>query len=214
MSIASIILFDLDGVLLDSESDVSWLERSIKKTLTHFQVPLTEENMSHLHFENIKKFREISKNLKIDPEVLWPIRNKFYTDDKLHAMKQKIIKPFSDVQELYKLKKKFKLGIISNSPQSIVDFFVSEFAYSNLFSFNIGRGNAIWDIEHLKPDVFLFKKIEKQIHKMKVSYVGDRESDREFAKKSNMTYYHVNRIVKSSDSFSDLSELVSFLLHL
>ena len=206
----SLLLFDLDGVLLDSESDVSWLERSIKKTLTHFHIPLTDENMSHLHFENVEKFREISKNLGIDQEVLWQIRNKYYTDEKLYAMKQRIIQPFQDVPLLYQLKDNFIFGIISNSPQIIVDFFVLEFGFSDLFSINIGRGNTIWDIEHLKPDLFLFTKIKKQIDTIEFLYVGDRESDRVFAKRANMKYCHLNREVKESDSFSNFSDF-SFL---
>ena len=214
MSNTPLLLFDLDGVLLDSESDVSWLERSIQKTLAHFHIPFTDENMSHLHFENVEKFREISKNLGIDQEVLWPIRNKYYTDEKLYAMKQRIIKPFQDVPLIYQLKDNFIFGIISNSPQIIVDFFVSEFCYSDLFSINIGRGNTIWDIEHLKPDLFLFTKIKRQIDTIEFLYVCDRESDREFAKRANMKYYHLNREFKESGSFSNFSELVTFLLHL
>jgi len=209
-----LLLFDLDGVLLDSESDVSWLERSIQKTLTHFHIPLTDENMRHLHFENVEKFREISKNLGIDQEVLWPIRNKYYIDEKLYAMKQRIIQPFQDVPLIYQLKDNFIFGIISNSPQIIVDFFVSEFGYSDLFSINIGRGNTIWDIEHLKPNLFLFTKIKKQIDTIECIYVGDRESDREFSKRANMKYCHLNREVKEPDSFSNFSELVTFLLQL
>jgi len=214
MSNTPLLLFDLDGVLLDSESDVSWLEISIQKTLSHFHIPFTDENMSHLHFENVEKFREISKNLGIDQEVLWPIRNKYYIDEKLYAMKQRIIQPFQDVQSIYQLKDNFIFGIISNSPQIIVDFFVSEFGFSDLFSINIGRGNTIWDIEHLKPDLFLFTKIKKQNDTIEFLYVGDRESDREFAKMANMKYYHLNREFKEPGSFSNFSELVTFLLHL
>ena len=112
MTANPVLLCDLDGVLLDSESDLSWLIRSIKRTLIHFHIPLTEEHLSHLHFQNIGIFKEVSKQLSIDPAVLWPIRNQYYTEEKLAAMKQHVITPFSDVNTLYQLKNDFRFGII------------------------------------------------------------------------------------------------------
>ena len=211
MTIKPVLFCDLDGVLLDSESNLIWLIRSIKKTLSHFHIPLTDEHLANLHFQNIGAFKEVSKQLCIDPNVLWPIRNQYYTKEKLTAMKQRIINPFSDINVLYQLKNDFRLGIISNSPQSVVDFFVSEYGFTDLFSINIGRGSTMWDIEHLKPDIYLFTKAKSLIDTDQLFYIGDRETDRIFAQKAGMRYYHLNREKQQENSYSSLKEIVSVL---
>jgi phosphoglycolate phosphatase len=128
-------------------------------------------------------------------------------------MKQRVVAPFNDVKVLYEIKDFFIMGIISNSPQEVVNFFVSEFDFSDLFKINIGRGNSIWDIEHLKPDPYLFSKLKQRKENNQVYYIGDRESDREFAKRTGMIYYNLIRGVNHSNSFQNLRELVNYLIN-
>jgi len=208
----SLCLFDLDGVLLDSETNLSWLETSIKKTLNRFNITLTDTNLMNLHFKDIKQFKNCCLNLGIDPEVLWPVRNNYYILEKMKAMKDGIIKPFSDVKEIYQLKHHYQLGIISNSPQIVVDGFVSIFDFSDLFSINIGRGNTYWDIEHLKPDPYLYDQVKIYTSVDLIIYIGDRESDREFAQRTDMRYYHLDRFKHQSNGYKTLSEIISLLI--
>jgi phosphoglycolate phosphatase len=206
-----IITFDLDGVLLDSETNISWMQASIQKTLAYFHIPQTEENMQFLHFDNVKQFKKISRILGLNPSEFWPIRNNIYTIEKANAIKEHSIGPFKDVFHLFELRKRFDLGIISNSPQSIVDLFIQEFHFQELFTYPIGRGDTLWDIEHMKPHRFLFDQLKQKVSAEKWIYIGDRESDRVFAEKTGMGYIHLQRDgVKSQ--FTDLKTIVSYLL--
>jgi phosphoglycolate phosphatase len=208
MTKKTLCLFDLDGVLLDSETNLSWLETAIKKTLNHFKIKNYDEYVSHLHFNNIKQFNDCCLNLGIDPEIFWPVRNTNYIDEKMKAMMQGTIKPFDDVDDIYQLQHQYQIGIISNSPQEIVDGFVSLFDYTDLFSVNIGRGNTLWDIEHLKPDPYLYDKVRIRTEAEAFIYIGDRESDREFAQKTDMIYYHLQRFSNDSDGYRTLTEII------
>ena len=204
-------LFDLDGVLLDSETNFSWLENAIKKTLEHFKIRNNDGKISQLHFNNITQFNDFCLNLGIAPEVLWPVRNTFYINEKMKAMREGTITPFDDVNDIYQLQNQYKIGIISNSPQEIVDGFVTIFNYTDLFTYNFGRGNTLWDIEHLKPDPYLYNKVKIYTLAIEIIYVGDRESDRKFAQKTGMIYYHLQRFDNNSNGYRTITEIVSDL---
>jgi len=69
------IIFDLDGVLLDSESDMTWMKQALIDTLQAFNIETTEENISMLDGKNLSKFPEIASYFQVDVKELWRIRN-------------------------------------------------------------------------------------------------------------------------------------------
>jgi phosphoglycolate phosphatase len=209
----SAAVFDLDGVLLDSESDLSWLQRASVRTLEYFDID-TEEFTELLYSKHVPNFLKISTRLGVDPHILWPVRNRIYTEEKVDAMKHRVITPFSDVSRLYDLKPSFEMGIVSNSPQSVVDFFIQEFEYGDLFQFGIGRGDGLKDIEKMKPHPFLFSLLRKQVRSDHIFYIGDAETDRLFAENTGMLYLSLKREEDVDSSFSSLNEIVSYLLSL
>ena len=52
-----VIGFDLDGVLLDSvrKGHNDWKYRMLRKTLAHFGIPATRQNMEKIYMENLAK---------------------------------------------------------------------------------------------------------------------------------------------------------------
>ena len=204
-------IFDLDGVLLDSESDLTWLQRVSEKTLAHFHLDM-DQFSELLYPKYVPNFREIIKRIGIDPTDLWPVRNRIYTDEKLKAMKKRIITPFPDVSTLYNLKQYYELGIVSNSPQSIVDYFIKEFKFEDLFDFGIGRGDGLDDIQRMKPHPFLFSKVKSHINTTYIYYIGDTDTDRLFAERTGMIYLSLERNMKISMNYSSLDQIVDYLL--
>jgi phosphoglycolate phosphatase len=187
------IVFDLDGVLLDSESDMTWMKNALIDTLIYFNIPPNDENITFLDTKNLSKFPEVANNFNIEVKDLWKIRNKFYTSRKVAAITNEEILPFPDITALDQLHPQTELAIISNSPQEVVEAFLKQFKLQYLFSTCIGRSKDYEDIFRLKPHPLLWQKLKPFLHASSVIYVGDRASDQEFAQITGMTFLGLNR---------------------
>jgi len=207
-------VFDLDGVLLDSESNLTWLYTALEKTLKHLGIESSEENLMKIHSKNVHRFNEMSIELDVKAEDLWETRNREYIEEKIRAMKNRTIKPFSDADCLYKLKGKYGLSIVSNSPQEIVDFFIEEFDYTDLFDCGIGRGGNFIDLKKIKPNSHLLERLKKRIQDGKLIYIGDSENDRDFAKNTGMDFVFLSREGAKKEEFDTLDKIVKYLLDL
>lgn len=209
---SSSLVFDLDGVLLDSESDLSWLMNALKKTLTKIGIPITDDTLSLIHSNNVHRLPDLASSLDLDLKELWNVRNNFYIEEKINALHSGIIKPFGDVPLLYKLQPFYELGILSNSPQLVVDHFINHFNFNDLFSYGVGRGNAYEEIRLMKPHSFMMTKLRKKTKKTQFIYVGDLETDKIFAENNKMQFIYLRRDNRKETSFSNLSDVVHFLL--
>ncbi len=205
-------VFDLDGVLLDSESDLTWLYTALEKTLKHLGMESSEENLMKIHSKNVHRFNAMSIELGVEAEDLWETRNREYIEEKIRAMKNGMIKPFSDVDCLYELKGKYGLSIISNSPQEIVDLFIEEFNYEDLFDCGIGRGASLVDLKKIKPNSHLLVRLKERIREKKLIYIGDSENDRKFAKNTGMGFMFLSREGAKREEFDTLDKIVKCLL--
>ena len=205
-------VFDLDGVLLDSESDLTWLYTALEKTLKHLGMESSEENLMKIHSKNVHRFNAMSIELGVEAEDLWETRNREYIEEKIRAMKNGMIKPFSDVDCLYELKGKYGLSIISNSPQEIVDLFIEEFNYEDLFDCGIGRGASLVDLKKIKPNSHLLERLKERIQEKKLIYIGDSENDRKFAKNTGMEFMFLSRKGAKGEEFDTLDTIVKCLL--
>ena len=204
------VAFDLDDVLLDTNSNLDWLDRAYKKTLTNYGIDSSEENLQKIYSKNLHRFDRISKELGIGSEELWEARNRNYIKEKMKAMKKREIIPFPDVDSLYKLKETYGLTIISDSPQEIVDFFIKEFNYEDLFNFGIGRGAKLKDLKKLKPTAYPLERLREIVEYDKLIYVGDSEKDREFAENTGLEFIFLSR--KEDYGFNSLNKVVDYLL--
>lgn len=202
--------FDLDDVLLDTESNLDWLYRALQKTLATHKIEISEENIQKIHSSNLHGFRKVCKEFDIKPKNLWKTRNKYYIDEKIRAMKRKELTSFSDVNSLRRLRKKYNLAIISDSPQEIVEFFVKEFGYNDLFDCLTGRGSKLEDLQRLKPSVHPFIRLKKNINCRIKFYIGDSGKDHTFAKNNNLKFILLSR--ENNSGFDNLDEIVDYLL--
>lgn len=202
------IVFDLDGVLLNSEENLEWLNRALKKTLSAHNLKITEKNIEKLYPGKLRNFKKVVRDFGIDPKKLWKTRNTNYTQEKIRAMKNRDIGPYQDVPALYRLKA-YELYIISNSPQEVVDAFVEEFDYWNLFTAWVGRSSKLSDLNRIKPHPYLFEKLKQRIGKgaSNFFYVGDRDVDRQFAKKVRMRFLHLKR---KGSNLQNLKQVVEY----
>ena len=192
------VIFDLDGVLLDSETDLSWLHDALAATLREFGVPVTESNVSSLGPGRVREFETVAREFGVDPERLWDVRHRNYLEAKIAAIEDGRIGPFEDVARLRGLRPPHDLHIISNSPGEVVETFVERYGFADLFDVRVGRGSNLDDLERLKPDGHLFERFCAKVEAIEGDgesyvYVGDSVSDWEFARNVEVPYLHVMR---------------------
>ncbi|MBS3777782.1 MAG: HAD hydrolase-like protein [Candidatus Thermoplasmatota archaeon] len=202
------IIFDLDGVLLDSETDMSWMKQALIDTLNEFGIQPTKKNLEILDRKNLEKFPSVATYFNLNVKELWHVRNYHYTARKVEAIKTKQIHPFPDITAIESLQRDAELAILSNSPQEVVDEFLKMFNLQHLFTAGVGRSSDYKDIFRLKPHPLLWKKLKPDLTATTFLYVGDRRSDRIFAEKMNMIFFGLNRYYTAfPDGFSTLYEI-------
>ena len=209
-SVTYSIIFDLDGVLLDSESEMTWMKKALEDTLNYFNIQVTEDNLTKLDRKNLSKFPEVASFFNINEQDLWRMRNYYYTKRKIEAIQTEQISPFSDVSAVYQLVNSSELAILSNSPQEVVDVFLKKFNLENIFTAGVGRSDKYEDIFKLKPHPLLWKKLKPLLFGNTIFYVGDRATDKIFAEKMNMKFFGLNRYQDIfNPGYSSLHEIVN-----
>ncbi|MDZ7850668.1 MAG: HAD hydrolase-like protein [Halodesulfurarchaeum sp.] len=206
------VAFDMDGVLLDSESDLSWLDRALEETLRRFDVEPTDSNRKLLYPTNLRDFDTAAETLGVPPEELWPVRHEAYVREKRAAIQSGEIAPFSDINELHSIAEFASLSIISNSPESIVETFVAEAGLEDAIDHRIGRGPERAAVETMKPARTFFDRLNAMTDASEYVYVGDNSSDALFAQRTGMTFVHLDREKGAVTSLFEARERIEELL--
>lgn len=190
-------------MLLDSESDLAWLDRALDRTLTAFDLPVTERNRKRLFPATNAEFEAIATDAGVAPPELWATRDSIYLQEKRRAIESGDLHPFNDVSTLYQIQET-GLHIISNSPREIVEAFVTTNDYEDLFSVRIGRGTAYEELDRLKPNQAFYHELLQATGDptAEYAYVGHTESDEQFAKNTGMMYIELAR--DNGDTLDDL----------
>jgi HAD superfamily hydrolase (TIGR01549 family) len=209
-----LIGFDMDGVILDSDTftEGSWIVEAFRKTLRDLNIPETEENARALYVNNLRVNADaFCQRFGIrDPAVLWRRREENYITLKLAALETGEIALFPDVKTLEGLAKTYALGIVSNSPQIVVDRVVSRFLLDRIFGACIGRGSAFEDLPLTKPAPHLLERLKRELKTTQGYYVGDQPEDMEAARAASLRPIWIVRGGNGGD-IADLSELKGFL---
>ena len=188
------LAFDLDGVLLDSERDLTWLDRALADALEELGLPADEDALSGLYPPTVERVTAVAERAGIDPDRLWEVRNAHYVRAKRSGIESGELAPFDDVGGLYGLVDRHELHIISNSPQTIVETFVDTYGYDDLFDVLIGRGERLEDLDRLKPAPDPYRRLVASLDGAEPAvYVGDTETDRAFAETTGMRFVHLTR---------------------
>lgn len=189
------VIFDLDGLLLDSESDYTWLNQALDETLSDLGLPASDAYRSALYPVNEPEFSNLAREAGLTPESLWDRRDANYCRIKREWIESQKLTPFPLVDALYELRPEHDLHIISNSPQGIVEAFVSTFEYTDLFTHVIGRSSEYDALDALKPapDFYHDLQAKRSTTNERYVYVGHSETDEKFASNVDIPYVSVNR---------------------
>ncbi len=211
-----IVGFDMDGVILDSDNHAtgSWLNDAFARTLRAFSIPEVAENIQALHIVNLRKgIQAFCDGFDIDdPDRLLATREQNYVAGKLAALKDGRIALFPDVSALEELAQDYPLGIVSNSPQVVVDRVADYFCLARIFRVFIGRGSSLKEIRYAKPAPHLLERLKDALGATRGYYVGNQPEDVQAARSASLVPIVLNRHGKQGD-ITKLHELKRFLTH-
>ena len=206
--------FDMDGVILDSDtfSPDGWIVEAFKRTLRDFNIPETEENARALYVNNLRvNAAAFCARFDIpDPSILWRCREENYIALKLAALDRGDIGLFPDVAALEELSDVYPMGIVSNSPQVVVDRVITNFSLERLFRVWIGRGSGFEDLKVAKPAPHLLERMKEVLEGEHGYYVGDQPEDAEAAHAAGLRPIRIIRVGDGGD-IATLFELPGFL---
>ncbi|MFW5922358.1 MAG: HAD family hydrolase [Halodesulfurarchaeum sp.] len=202
------VAFDMDGVLLDSESTLDWLDRALAKTLDTFDVEPTRTNLELLYPTNLRDFDDAADTLGVPPAELWAVRHRNYVREKRAAIQSGEIGPFADIDELHSIAEIVPLSIISNSPESVVETFVAEAELADVIDHCIGRGPERTAVETMKPAPDFFERLDAMTDASGYVYVGDNTSDALFAQRTGMRFVHLDREVGAVTSLAAVRSMI------
>lgn len=187
------VAFDMDGVLLDSTADLSWLERALDRTLRAFDLEPTPERRRQLSPQNLRNFEAVAADLGVPAESLWERRHEEYVAEKTAAIEDGTIGPFGDLDELRDLAKETSFSIVSNSPQTVVETFVDIAELEPIVEERIGRGVSLAALEEMKPARTFYDRLDASVGADRYLYVGDGQTDALFAQRTGMEFVHLDR---------------------
>ncbi|WP_181685734.1 HAD family hydrolase [Halorhabdus salina] len=196
--------FDLDGVLLDSAADLSWLDRGLDDALAELGIAQIEANRQQLYPAAVADLQSVAADFGVDPDRLWEVRTRNYTQAKVEAIRTGEITPYDDLAALDRVTDE-TLFCVSNSPQAVLDAFLETTDLTDQFAVAVGRGQSRAALAQLKPDPAMFDPVADALGDSEYVYVGDRDSDREFAARTGMNYVHLDRRERTlNDAVDDI----------
>jgi beta-phosphoglucomutase family hydrolase len=146
------VIFDLDGVIIDSEPVHFKLE---KQMLEELKIAVSfEEHSSYVGMSSENMWEAIASkhNLTYCPEELVEKKHSLYIN---HLIREKNLYPIPKVAGLIKelYKNNFKLIIASSSPPEVIDAVLKKFNLSNYFMATVSGTKLTHSKPH--PEIFL-----------------------------------------------------------
>ena len=210
---SKLIGFDMDGVILDSDRPGdTWFRDSFVHTLSNFGLAPSEENIRALYISSMRdNSAVVCKKLGVDePLLLWKRRDENYIAYKLDALNRGEIQLFPDVAVLSQLSERYPLGLVSNSPQAVVDRVIERFSLQRVFDVWLGRGDTLPALRFAKPSPEMLLTMMDSLHATHGYYVGDRQEDTDAARAAGLIPIRISRDGYDGD-ISSLDELPEFL---
>lgn len=191
-----LILFDLDGTLLNTIPDLS---NSLNYALkNNGQKEKTQEEVKSLIGNGIRNLCESATSDDSKKEKVFSDFKKYY---ETHLCDESRVYP-NVFRLLQELKKEYMLGILSNKKNSYVNV-IADYYFKDIFDITLGElGNL-----KRKPDKEMLEYIldKYNLKREDILYVGDSDIDILFSLNSNIDYVIVNYGYRSEEDLKKLN---------
>ena len=184
----------------------------LRKTLAHFDIPVTRQNMEKIYMNNLaKNITTFCYAFGIDkPETLWKVREENLRAEKRLAIQRAEISLFRDAGVVEELSRSYTLAICSNVTQGFLDYAVRHFGLNKYFACWIGRNGDLEDLSRMKPNPHFLEKMMSLLNSTSILYVGDREEDRVAARQAGLDFLLLSRNGNEGD-IQNLGEIAERL---
>jgi HAD superfamily hydrolase (TIGR01549 family) len=184
------VIFDLDGVILDSMGSEEWKYRATREALGELGVDQEIERDvldAVLGDQGYEDCVRVCGNIGVNPQRAWNLVAEKTSQARMEQIEDEgfglvdgVEKVLNDLRE-----SQVKIGVISNAPDQAVEMVVDHFDLRGYFKFFRGV-QSFEDLKARKPHPNHLELAKFQLKRDPYLYVGDRESDVEAAINADM----------------------------
>jgi HAD superfamily hydrolase (TIGR01549 family) len=208
------VIFDLDGVLLDSVESEEWKYRAVRSALSELGV---DDDLGRdvldavLGDQGYEECVRVCGDIGVDPRKAWSLVAEKTSQARMHEIERNDFGLADDAEKVVENLKReqLKLGVISNAPDQAVEMVVDHFDLRRYFKFFRGV-QSFEDLKARKPHPNHLELAKFQLKREPYLYVGDHESDVEAASNAGMdsVWVHPGNHEEPSYSVDKLSDVV------
>jgi HAD superfamily hydrolase (TIGR01549 family) len=211
------VIFDLDGVILDSMDSEEWKYRATRKALNELGV---EEDLDRsvldavLGDQGYEECVRVCGNIGVDPRKAWNLVAEKTSQARMKQIQENgfgMVDGAENVLEELR-QNQIKLGVISNAPDQAVEMVIDHFGLRNYFKFFRGV-QSFEDLKDRKPHPNHLELAKFQLKRDPYLYVGDMESDVKAASNAEMdsVWVHPENYDEPTYSVDSIDELTRVL---
>lgn len=173
-----VVLFDMDGVLIEGRgTDAAVYERALDDALADRGLDPDPETYALLSgYEYDADFARGCARLGVDPVALYDRRERHSARRAVDRLDAEVRTPYPDVSALAEVPDRYRLGVVSNNYDAVVQFVVDRFGFDAL-DYSLGRATGVRGFYRRKPAPGYLLDAMDALGASHGLYVGDRGTD-------------------------------------
>jgi phosphoglycolate phosphatase len=184
------VIFDLDGVILDSMQEQGWKYRATREALSELGVEEEYEEEvldAVLGDQGYEECVRVCGEVGVDPRKAWSLVAEKTSQARMQQIEENGFGLVDGAEQvLDELREsQVKLGVISNAPDQAVEMVIDYFDLRGYFKFFRGV-QSFEDLKARKPHPNHLELAKFQLKRDPYLYIGDHESDVQAAANAEM----------------------------
>lgn len=173
-----VLLFDVDGVLLDFHPDhPNVYRRAVAATFEEVGVALANADLDVFVSGAPDDMQRACAEHDVEFETFWPKREANVSDLQRRMMDRGERVPYDDCRVLDDLATNHEMGVVSSNQHATVEYALTRFGFADLFDPVYGREPTVEGFRRTKPDTYYVERAMADLDGTTGLYVGDSACD-------------------------------------